>query len=189
MRRMARRLELPVKAIRQMRVRVSVVRLRIEIFPRSNTQRKHHDLAIPASIPLPTNILGAQCTVPVPRDCNKLTLWCVRCYNVECQGEVSDELGRHLVRAIEYVTVTCHNFQTCPVTKSLSMFYEIFWNMSIKQASQPCVGSTKSVALARRTSFIAIYMLRRPKSNRRLPSRPTLPKEFTRLIRVTITQI
>src|ERR1700728_1250261 len=83
-------------------------------------------------------------------------------------------------------------FQTCLETKSLSMFYETFWNMSIKQTSQPCAGSAKSVALARRMSFIATYMLgtaEYPVSNNRLPSRLTLPEEFARSNRLSVTYI
>jgi hypothetical protein len=88
--------------------------------------------------------------------------------------------------------VTNYNFQSCLETKSQLMFYETFWIMSIKQASQTYVCSTKSAALARRMSFIAIYALRPaeyPESNRRLPSRPTLPEEFVRSAQVSLPQI
>jgi hypothetical protein len=47
---------------------------------------------------------------------------------------------------------------TRPEVKSLWTFYDTFWIMSIKQASQLYAGSTKSVAPARRMSFIATYV-------------------------------
>src|ERR1700733_14675807 len=90
----------------------------------------------------------------------------------------------------------CHNSQlrttTCPEAKSLWTFYDPFWTMSIKQTSRPYACSTKSVTLAHRMCFIAIYMLRpadHSKSNKRLPSRPNLPEEFARSNCVAVTHI
>jgi hypothetical protein len=68
-----------------------------------------------------------------------------------------------------------------PCPRSPLMYCERFWSMSIKLAWPLFAKSAKFAALARRMSFIAIY-LEMHLSFRLLLDRPTLPNGFARSI-------
>jgi hypothetical protein len=93
---------------------------------------------------------------------------------------------------IKHVTVTCHNFRDMPRSEiPVDVLRDILGYVDKADLATICL-LNKSVALAHRMSFIATYLLRlseHPKSNRRLPSRPILRKEFARSNRVTKTNI
>src|SRR6202035_1576053 len=68
-----------------------------------------------------------------------------------------------------------------PCPRSPLMFCERFWSMSVKPTSLLYAESARSSALARKMSFIAVYVLDTKMSSRRLLNLPTLQDGFARL--------